>query len=48
MRVAKIKLPENELTPEQNEDRTILQLLFALDQALKDLQDYGIKDGPGG
>ena len=48
MRVAKIKLPENELTPEQNEDRTILQLLFALDQALKDLQDYGIKMGPEG
>lgn len=34
MRRAKMKLPEIELTPEQNEDRTILQLLFALNQAL--------------
>ena len=48
MRVAKMKLPEIELTPEQSEDRTTLQPLFALDQALKDLQDYGIKIGPEG
>ena len=48
MRVAKMKLPEIELTPEQSEDRITLQPLFALDQALKDLQDYGIKIGPEG
>jgi hypothetical protein len=48
MRGAKMKLPEIEPAPEQNEDRTILQLLFAIDQALKDLQDYGIKIGPEG
>jgi hypothetical protein len=41
LRGAKMKLPEIELTPEQSEDRTTLQLLLALDQALKDLQDSG-------
>jgi hypothetical protein len=43
-----MKLPEIELTPEQNEDRTIMQLLFASDQALKGLTGLRDQDRPGG
>jgi hypothetical protein len=46
MSIARIELPEIRLTPEQNDDRRVHQLLTALRDALDGLDKHGVEVGP--